>query len=379
MAELLTDFLPPGREDKEALLPLVARFSESLAAKLFDGLPLSAIILNQDRQIVFGNTRFRQLSGARRMMDLVGQRPGEALGCVNAHLQDGGCGTTRFCRQCGAAIAILESFQGTGGVEECLLERRLGEQVESLVLQVFTWPFSFEGHDLILFTALDVSHEKRAREMERLVFHKLLGNASGMIMLANLIEEELGEDMAEYSGHMRSAAKELVGMIRHQQVWSAAEQGRLRVLAELLDPELLMRQALLAATNRESDRELGCVIDCDCENELRTDPALLELVLVALLENAFEAMPSSSLVVFGCRERDGVFVFSVCNEGMPSEDIRNQFFKRAFTTKGEGRGFGLYRAKMLTEYYLGGALRVSCDQNRTTFLVEIPGEFRNGE
>lgn len=379
MSELATEFLPPGREERELLLPLACRFKQSLTARLFDVLPLGIVILNVDRQVVYCNAPFRSLADEVGVEDVVGLRPGEALGCIHSDLQDGGCGTTRFCRQCGAAIAILESFQGENGIEECLMQRRVQNRDDSLVLQVFTAPFTYEDQDFVLFSALDIRHEKRAHEMERLVFHRLLNSASGMVMLSNLIEEEATSEVAEYTAPLRDAAKGLVGMIRNQQVWAAAEQGRLRVLPERVLPDNMLRQVLLEASSRDSDREWHCALDCSCEKELRTDPDLLRLVLNVFLENAFEAMPRGSLVMLGCSEEAGLFTFFVCNEGIPSEDIRNQFFKRSFSTKGQGRGFGLHRARLLARHYLGGEVGVSCEDGRTTFFVTLPKEIAGKE
>ena len=56
------------------------------------------------------------------------------------------------------------------------------------------------------------------------------------------------------------------------------------------------------------------------------------------------------------------------------EAVKLQVFRRSFSTKaGAGRGVGTYSARLLTERYLGGALRFrSEDGEGTTFVVTLP-------
>ena len=39
---------------------------------------------------------------------ILGMRPGELLDCVHAKNDSGGCGTSEFCRVCGAVNAVLQ-------------------------------------------------------------------------------------------------------------------------------------------------------------------------------------------------------------------------------------------------------------------------------
>ncbi len=47
----------------------------------------------------------------------LGLRPGEALQCIHADDEPSGCGTTKFCSTCGAAIAIVSSLKHNKSVE----------------------------------------------------------------------------------------------------------------------------------------------------------------------------------------------------------------------------------------------------------------------
>jgi sensor histidine kinase regulating citrate/malate metabolism len=53
--------------------------------------------------------------------------------------------------------------------------------------------------------------------------------------------------------------------------------------------------------------------------------------------------------------------------------VRNQIFKRSFSTKGEDRGLGTYSILLLTERYLGGTVAFTSKvEDGTRFWIDIP-------
>jgi sensor histidine kinase regulating citrate/malate metabolism len=64
--------------------------------------------------------------------------------------------------------------------------------------------------------------------------------------------------------------------------------------------------------------------------------------------------------------------FSVHNSKYIEPEVQNQLFKRSFSTKGVGRGFGTYSMKLFGEKYLKGKVWFeSSPENGTTFFIEI--------
>jgi len=375
LQSLSTEFLPAERTGMEALQDVAKRLRKSLIPDLLGPMPIGMIIINDTRQAVYCNDAFRTLAEEVGNSEPVGMRPGEALGCVHAQNSQNGCGTTLFCRHCGAARAILESFRGTTGLQECLLQRARPGFRDTLVLQVFTIRFSFEGNSYSLFAGMDIGYEKRAMEMERLVFHKLLNSASGLVMLGNLLEDEIGEPLSEYTGHMRAASKALVGQIRNYQVWRAVEQARIKVIPEKMRPTRILGQVLGDCGDIDMGHECRCVTDCNYDGEIRTDPDLLRLVLSVLVENAMEASIESGTVTVACVPSESGIMFRVTNIGELSPVQRARMFKRAYSTKGAGRGFGLYRAVLAVERYLNGRIGFEERDGMISFFVELPREL----
>ena len=68
------------------------------------------------------------------LKELLGKRPGEALGCVHASECSTGCGTTEFCSECGAVRAILASLGGRKDCQECRMIRVTNSEEEAIDL-----------------------------------------------------------------------------------------------------------------------------------------------------------------------------------------------------------------------------------------------------
>src|ERR1035437_1834580 len=94
-----TLFAPADRLTPEAL-PLQVAEMENLGAlvPVFDSMPDVVMILNKQRQIIFGNKILRDLAAARQCSCYEGLRPGELLDCRQADSAPNGCGTGESCR-----------------------------------------------------------------------------------------------------------------------------------------------------------------------------------------------------------------------------------------------------------------------------------------
>jgi hypothetical protein len=104
-----TEHLSPDRDAESALADQARAIAANLA--VFERLvrPGRAVaVINERRQIVAANREFRELS-SEVAGAVLGFRVGEALRCVHSDETPGGCGTTRFCRNCGIAGATAEA------------------------------------------------------------------------------------------------------------------------------------------------------------------------------------------------------------------------------------------------------------------------------
>ena len=119
------------------------------------------------------------------------------------------------------------------------------------------------------------------------------------------------------------------------------------------------------------------VISPESKNsEIETDETLLGRVISNMIKNAIEASSSDEMITLNCGNRNGMVYFSVHNPSFIPEDIQSQLFNRSVSTKGAGRGIGIYSMKFLTEKYLNGKISfTSIKEDGTTFEVSYPQKF----
>jgi len=356
-----------------------------------DAVPNMALVLNECRQIVFANRAFREFVGVEALDELVGcrqgevldcihakyigQRPGEAVGCIRADLTEGGCGTTLFCRNCGAVRAILNSQQlNRLDIQECRM--LCGEEGQPLDLRVWSRPLEVHGVPYTVFSVVDISDEKRRKALERIFFHDVLNTAGGVKGLADLlIETGMSEmEIKDVASMISESADQLIEEISAQRMLSAAGSGDLNVRAQSLESIQILYRVIRQFHSYNMAKGKTLVVAESAEHfDFVSDPVLLRRVLINLVKNALEAVEEGSTVTLGSYPDGDSVCFTVHNEsGMPAE-VQRQIFSRSFSTKGIGRGLGSYSIKLISEKYLHGHVSfVSNAELGTVFTIRYP-------
>ncbi len=372
---ILTQYAPAERASPEEIQEQSIFFSKPHYMKEFsDALPNIFLALNRHRQIVFANQALLDLVGRKRPEEVYGLRPGEILNCIHAYETDGGCGTTEFCRTCGAVNAIIAAIGGKKDIKECRITNRDGE---SLDLRIWAAPFT-DRKEFISFVVEDISHEKRRRVLERIFFHDVLNTAGGVRGLAELLkEEEDTQEAAELTDMIETAANTLIEEINTQRALSAAETGDLAVEPEGVHVNELLKEVSDLYENHEVSQDRHIVIQPDTEDTaFSTDRTLVRRVLANMIKNALEASAVGGTVTIGGGRRENAVVLWVHNQSHMPRTSQLQVFQRSFSTKGKGRGLGTYSIKLLTERYLKGtASFTSTEADGTTFQISLPTQL----
>ncbi|RPJ01073.1 MAG: histidine kinase, partial [Chloroflexi bacterium] len=181
----ITRFAPAERVSREVIREereAVARLP--LLVECLDAIPVAVVVLNAQRQAIFSNQALLDIAGGDDTR-VIGRRPGEILDCVRAFETEGGCGTTEFCRTCGAVRAIPAGLEGKKDVQECRITRRSGEALD---LRVTATPFNHGRHASVIFALQDISPEKRRQALEHIFFHDILNVAGTVMGYAELLE-----------------------------------------------------------------------------------------------------------------------------------------------------------------------------------------------
>lgn len=390
-----TEFAPAERASMEE----VRRQYEKLAKLPFvrdflDAVPNMSVVLNKQRQIVFANRAFAEFLGLKDTgellgkshceacnclyADVLGRRPGEAVGCIRSRLTESGCGTTLFCRTCGAVISILNSQKlHTLDIQECrMVCGEEGAHESSLDLRIWSRPIDVEGEVFTVFSVMDISNEKRRKALERIFFHDVLNTAGGVKGLADLlIQTGLSpEQIQDISGMISESTGQLIEEVSAQRMLSAAEVGDLKVSGQEIHSLELLYQIIRQFHSYSAAGRKGLIADWAAESfDFVSDPVLLRRVLVNLVKNALEATDEGAAVTLGAYVEGDTVCFTVHNPAVMPDKVQRQIFTRSFSTKESGRGLGTYSIKLITEKYLQGKVSfVSNAAEGTRFTVCYP-------
>lgn len=352
------------------------RIESHLCSQYFNFFPLPLLVLNSCRQIVFANKAFTDVLGTTDVGSFLAKRPGEAVGCTYSDAGTNGCGTSLYCRECGALRAMLESMRTQEkAVHECqLLCRDEHGATVARDLRVFASPWETGEGTYYVLTLLDIGDEKRRQALERIFFHDILNSAGGARNLVDILLNEVPEDAREIAHMARSSLFALVDEIQKQKQLLSVERNEYAVSRITLQGLEIVQS--IVGEFRTHPKALGKRIHLD-EGSINvavySDFSLLRRILVNMLVNALEATPTDGVVSAGLRLEEGSAVFWVANPTVMAESVKLQVFKRSFSTKGSDRGLGTYSIKLLAENYLGGKVGFTSEEPAgTTFWVRLP-------
>ena len=369
-----TCFAPSERACQEEIDRQFAVLSQHAIPLVLNAMPIIAMVLNRQRQVVHGNRKFADVLGIADIREALGKRPGEAFRCVHADEHPGGCGTSEFCAHCGAVRSILLGLAGTDNVQECAINRDTGSGIEALDLRVSSASVHLDAEPYLIFSINDVSHEKRRRTLERLFFHDMLNTVGGVQGLLEFLAEEVPEDLQADARLIYRAVSQLTDEIIYQKQLLAAETNELETNCTPLRSDDILDVVAATFQGGEQARDRRIVVDNTCSNVVfHSDPVLLRRVVGNMVKNALEATPAGGEIRLGSRALADAVEFSVQNAGVIPRSVQMRIFSRSFSTKGVGRGLGTYSIKLLTERYLGGrADFVSNREDGTIFRVRLP-------
>lgn len=379
MDSLTTDYAPALRKSQEAIIKEYDELQKiNFIQEIFNSLPYLAMILNQERQIVFLNESMLNELGLKDVFVALGQRPGEILHCIHSKENPAGCGTTKACRYCGAVNTILLAQQSKTKQEgECRISSVINGQLTAFDLQISANPIIFFNQQYLLVSIQDISDAKRKQILEKTFFHDIMNSLSGLLMGVSLLKNNLtqADPIVEI---LDLASNQIVEEIEKQRDLISMEKDELVVKFETLS----VKQIIKDLTEQyhqlfEKQRKKIILPQADAPDiSFQTDKVLFKRVLSNLMKNALEAVKPGENITISLELKAPWIFISIHNPGYMQPEIQSQIFQRSFSTKGKGRGIGTYSIKLITEKYLKGEVSFySTPEAGTVFTVKIPAVY----
>jgi signal transduction histidine kinase len=329
-------------------------------------------VLDRNRQIVSINDSFLKMLGIDDPQEALGLRPGEALGCVHAHDEQAGCGTSEYCSTCGAAIAIVAALGADAPSQRicALTARRNGSEVE-LAFMVRSQPIEVEGDRYILLFLQDITAEQHRAALERTFFHDISNMVHLLMGTSELLAARYPSELAE--GALR-AAKRLRSEIDIQKMLLGSGFENYTPIWRIVTAAEVMNELQALFINHPACGERTIAFpSADEGTAVFTDFSLLMRILSNMLINALEAGGSEDEIRLKVTGNPETVQFSVWNPAPIPPEVQKRLFQRNFSTKTEpGRGTGTYSMKLLGEKLLGGRVSFTSSEQGTEFTFSCP-------
>lgn len=369
-----TYFAPAERAKEEELVSEIEIVSNNpLMSGLLHSISGLLAVLDEHRQIVALNDSFLQMLGIADPAQTLGLRVGEALQCIHAHDEPAGCGTTKFCSSCGAAIAMVSSLEHDQPVEKiCALSTRSGDKEIDLALLVRSHPIEIEKKRFLLLFLQDITKQQQMAALERTFFHDVNNMLNMLIGASELLVADQPTQLARI---IHQASLRLTKEVAIQRCLSQSEACDYQPLWCPVSTEEVLEElrSFFASHPAVQDKKLSISEGYPLVS-IKTDSSLLSRVLCNMIINAAEATPENGEVKVWLAQEGESLSFYVWNAQEIPQEIAPRIFQRNFSTKDQaGRGIGTYSMKLLGEKILGGHVDfTSSKAEGTTFRFTCP-------
>lgn len=376
---LPTFFAPAERRTKTEVSEEFAYIArDEVIAGLMQATKGLIAVVNEQRQLLALNDGLLQQLGLGDAQSLLGLRLGEAVGCVHAHEEAGGCGTSRYCSTCGAAIAQTVSLAEDQSVERIcaidLKEKKGG--ADYLYLRVQAYPVRSGARRFLLLFLQDISEQQRAALLERTLAHDVNNLLSGVVGLGQLLADPDEPFAPKMANDLVLLTRRLAREIEVQQSIVKAKFDRVVAECAPVAVEWALNEVnrMCSYHPAAKERRLEIVPPAADAGSIKTDATLLMRVLQNMVLNALEATRAGGGVRLWANASNEAVEFCVWNEAVIPPEVARRIFQRNFTTKSElGHGYGTYSMKLLGERMLGGSVTFTSQPGEgTCFRCRLP-------
>lgn len=379
------------------------RDREQELSAIFDNAPFLMILIDGERRFVRGTQAALFSHAGAFAADVIDTRFGEAIRCINALKESGGCGFGSRCKECVVRNSILDTLE-TGRKHyqrEVLLQVSAGCDAKEVALLISTARLTIRKQPMVLVSLNDVTENKRietqlrqSQKMESIgtlaggvahdfnnILTVIIGYSS--IVLANMPKDDSQrhnvEQVLEAADRAAHLTKDLLLFSRKQPVDKKAVELNECVqksgtfLKRIMGEDISFKTSLSAGAIR-----------------IFADLHQIDQVLMNLATNARDAMPTGGVFsitteevwlneessVSRWLELPGSYALLTISDtgGGMDEETCQRIFEPFFTTKelGKGTGLGLSVVYSIVKQHEGYVTVYSEPGQGTSFRIYLP-------
>ncbi|MFT5730593.1 MAG: hypothetical protein ACI8PB_004778 [Desulforhopalus sp.] len=370
-----THFAPAERTSPQELhLEINAVTNSPVLTTLLQAVGGLLAVLDDHRQIVALNDSFLQMLGIEDSSMAFGLRPGEAVHCIHAREEAGGCGTSKYCSTCGAVIAIVTALErGLPAEQTCSISTNSNGTSTDWFFSVKAHPKTVNNRQFVLLFLQDITSDQQRSALERIFFHDVNNMLQVLVGTSELL---VSQDSSELAKTIHQATLRLQDEIAIQRCLSQKNSSTYQPILKTISTSELVDdlQQFFITHPLTRNKNLDFSQWPPELSHFTTDHSLLWRILYNMLLNALEATEEGQEVKVWFEKSDTFITFKIWNMRTIADKTANRIFERNFTTKGKsGRGLGTYSMKYFGEKILKGEVSFSSTaEGGTTFYYRTP-------
>ncbi|SRR5713226_1423449 len=227
--------------------------------------------------------------------------------------------------------------------------------------------------------------EKLKADFTAMTIHDLRSPLTNVISTVAMMEDGLfgpiTDDQKKWLGKVEASTRSLVDLVSDFLDLSKLEAGRLNLVKEEIDLELLLQNNLENYSPLAREKRINLRSNlAPCLPKIQADPRRLDQLLTNLLSNAIKFTGEEGEIEVGASPENGATVRVWIKDngaGIAAEEIGQIFEKYRQTTSGKtsqqkGTGLGLVICKMVVESH-GGRIWVESQEGQgATFFFSLP-------
>lgn len=370
-----TYFVPAERVSEQQLFSQISTVSKNpVISGLLESVGGLLAILNDKRQTLAINDTFLNTIGINDPAESFGLRIGEILKCIHSSDKPAGCGTTKYCSTCGAAIAMMSSLESNIGVEKtCALTVMKDGETKDLALEVRSLPLEINDQTYLMLFLRDITLQQKRAALERTFFHDINNMLFGLVGASELLSRnDKNNDLVRI---IRQSALRLYKTVDIQRNLTKNDSSTYSLILEDVTIGQIHDELHAFYLNHpvKKNKYLKITVS-NMTFSFSTDISLLQRILTNMITNALEASAVDGLVSVEISHTLKQLLIKVHNDQVIKPDIARRIFQRNFSTKGEpGRGVGTYSMKLFGEEVLSGKVGfTSTSEAGTIFQFKLP-------